>query len=142
MILPGTPAKKFIAFDTPLMWRRSNLSNAPPASGCLLLIRSPQSRPPSHGRGDGTFASPGRAMPDLVSTLTGEELFDDILHLEYGAEHESHLVQRRGLRCVNFRRDGQLVRRFLPSDVADWLRAESGKKSDKADGAEASRCQS
>ena len=67
-------------------------------------------------------------MPDLAPTLTGEELFADILKLAYDADQEAHLVQRRGLRCVSFRRDGQLIRRFLPADVAEWLRAESGKK--------------
>ena len=73
-------------------------------------------------------------MPDLAPTLTGEQLFADILRLDYDAEHEAFLVQRRGLRCVSFRRDGQLIRRFLPSDVAEWLMTESSKKNGKADG--------
>jgi hypothetical protein len=67
-------------------------------------------------------------MPDLAPTLTGEQLFADILQLEYGPEHESQLVQRRGLRCVSFKRDGRLVRRFLPGDVVAWLATESSKK--------------
>ena len=67
-------------------------------------------------------------VPGLAPTLTGEELFVDILKLDHNAEQEAHLVQRRGLKCVSFRRDGRLIRRFLPSDVAEWLRAESGKK--------------
>ena len=75
-------------------------------------------------------------MPDLAPTLTGEELFADILHLEYDPEQEAHLVQRRGLRCVSFRRDGRLIRRFLPDDVADWLAAESGKKNGRDAGAD------
>ena len=74
-------------------------------------------------------------MPDLAPTLSGEELFADILKLEYDPEQEAHLVQRRGLPCVSFRRDGRLVRRFLPGDVAAWLAAESAKKSGRADAA-------
>ena len=76
-------------------------------------------------------------MPDLAPTLTGEQLFTDILQLEHDLEQEAHLVQRRGLRCVSFRRDGRLIRRFLPSDVAEWLAAESSKRNGKAaDGGE------
>lgn len=71
-------------------------------------------------------------MPDLLPTLSGEELFADILKLEYDAEQEAHLVQRRGLKCVSFRRDGRLVRWFLQSDVAAWLANESSKKNGKA----------
>lgn len=75
-------------------------------------------------------------MDRLDSTLTGEQLFADILQLEYDAEHETQLVQRRGLRCVSFKRDGRLVRRFLPGDVAEWLAVESGKRNGRLADAE------
>lgn len=75
-------------------------------------------------------------MPDLAPTLSGEELFADILKLEYDPEHEASLVQRRGLPCVSFRRDGRLIRRFLPSDIAAWLASESAKKNGRGDGGE------
>lgn len=70
-------------------------------------------------------------MPDLLPTLSGEQLFADILQLEHDPEQEAHLVQRRGLKCVSFRRDGRLIRRYLPSDIAEWLAAESAKKNGK-----------
>ena len=66
-------------------------------------------------------------MPDPTPILTESGLFE-LLQLEEDAEHLTHLIQRRNLPAITFKRDGRVTRRFLREDVLDWLRAESGKK--------------
>ena len=69
-------------------------------------------------------------MPDLVPVLTESGLFE-LLQLDEDAEHLVHLIQRRNLPAITFKRDGRTVRRFLREDVLNWLQSESGKRNGK-----------
>ena len=74
-------------------------------------------------------------MPDPAPVLTESDLFE-LLHLEFDADQLAHLIQRRGLPNISFRRDARVIRRFIREDVLYWLRAESGKKNGRANGGE------
>ncbi len=48
-------------------------------------------------------------MPDPAPVLTESDLFE-LLHLEFDADQLAHLIQRRGLPNISFRRDARVIR--------------------------------
>lgn len=73
-------------------------------------------------------------MSDPRPVLAESDLFE-LLRLDFDADHLAYLIQRRGLPNIVFRRDGRVIRRFLRDDILNWLRAESGKRNGRSDGA-------
>ena len=71
-------------------------------------------------------------MTDPAPVLTETDLFE-LLRLEFDADHLAHLIRRRQLPTISFKREGRTIRRFIRTQVFAWLEAEALKRTGKAE---------